>query len=118
MSYKLTSIKGIAHGHAVSLTLPYVLEYMIENLGENKELRERLENLAKIFRVELEDLVEKFKYILNYFELEVPKVSEKELDELVESVNVERLSNNPMPLDKEAIRYIYMKSLLTIKFYH
>lgn len=111
MSYKLTSLKGIAHGHAVSLTLPYVLEYMIENLGDNKELRERLENLAKIFRVELEDLVDRFKYILNYFELEVPKVSEKELDELVESVNVERLSNNPMPLDKEAIRHIYKKAL-------
>ena len=111
MSYKLTTLKGIAHGHAVSITLPYVLEYILEHIDQNPELKEHLENLTKLFEVELNELPNQIKYIFSTFELETHKVSEKELDELVESVNVERLSNNPMPLSKEAIRHIYMKSL-------
>ena len=31
MSYKITTITGIAHGHAVSLMLPVVFDYMIKN---------------------------------------------------------------------------------------
>ena len=29
MSYKITSLYGTSHGHAVSLCLPYIWEYML-----------------------------------------------------------------------------------------
>ena len=112
MSYKLTSMYNIAHGHAVSITLPYLWKFMEENLDKCIDLRgkEYLKNTL----VELKDMVDGYNKIMelfNYFKLTIPSVSEEELNILVSSVNPDRLKNNPVELNNESIRNIYIKSL-------
>ena len=117
MSYKLTSLTGIAHGHAVSVTLPYVYKYMLEiaKKSEDKELKQTFVNLAKIFETSETKLFEVILNIFNEFELEKPTVTEDQLIELINDVNEERLQNNPVLLDKEAIEEIYRSALIVKK---
>jgi alcohol dehydrogenase class IV len=121
MSYKLTSMYGLPHGHAVALCLPEVWLYMLEHPEKCIDPRGE-DRLAFIFewlgRLMCCDSPEKglmmFRAIL--FSLEMPKPQSKdreaELDILTHSVNPERLRNNPVALDEEIIRFIYNKILL------
>ncbi len=119
LSYKLTSLYGIPHGQAVALSLPYIwreisISYQktIDERG-SKYLLETLNELAKIFEVNsIEESITKFETIYQSFNLAGPTlVNDDELDELVNSVNLQRLSNNPVSLDKEIIREIYINIL-------
>lgn len=116
MSYKLTSLTGIAHGHAVSLTLPYVYKYMLEYAIKTKdnEVHQTLVNLAQIFETDETKLFEILKSTFEEFELEKPIITEKQLIELINDVNEERLQNNPVLLDKKAIEQIYRNSLTIV----
>ena len=112
MSYKLTSMYNIAHGHAVSVTLPYLWKFMEENLNECIDSRGK--DYLKNTLSELKDMVGGYNKIIelfNYFKLTIPSVSEEELNILVSSVNPDRLKNNPVELNNESIRNIYIKSL-------
>jgi len=112
MSYKLTSLYRIAHGHAVAITLPYIWEYMENNL--DKCIDNRGKEYLKETLNELREIVggySKFKEIYDSLGLEKPEVDETGLTTLVDSVNPVRLKNNPVELDKNSIRDIYIKSL-------
>ena len=112
MSYKLTSMYNIAHGHAVSVTLPYLWKFMEENLNECIDSRGK--DYLKNTLSELKDMVGGYNKIIelfNYFKLTIPSVSEEELNILVNSVNPDRLKNNPEKLTNESIKNIYIKSL-------
>ena len=115
-SYKLTSLYGIAHGHAVALCLPQVWRYTLNHMDKLQEglalshLQEALEIYKTVLVGENNDIkaIEQFEFILDYFEMEIPELrSPEELDILTSSVNPVRLKNNPVVLDKEAIREIY-----------
>ena len=111
MSYKLTSMYNIAHGHAVSVTLPYLWKFMEENLNECIDSRGK--DYLKNTLSELKDMVGGYNKIIelfNYFKLTIPSVSEEELNILVNSVNPDRLKNNPEKLTNESIKNIYIKS--------
>lgn len=117
MSYKLTSLYGLSHGHAVALCLPYVLDFMINNYDKVIDSRgsEYLENtlieLSNLFGVDTpNDMVIKFNNLFEMLELEKPNITADELELLVESVNLTRLKNNPVRLDREDIYKIYSKS--------
>jgi len=115
MSYKLTSIYNLAHGHAVSLCLPYIWEYMINNLDKCIDprggvyLKNTFEELNKIFNAKnSQDCIYKFREIYDKLNLSSPKLNNKtELKILADSVNLQRLKNNPITLDKEIIKKIY-----------
>ena len=115
MSYKITSLFGLSHGHAVAVCLPYVWRYMIENTNKCcdprgvEHLNSVLNKLNELFFVdEPRQAVYRFFRILNLLELEFPKLNNpEELDVLVNSVNPTRLKNNPVELDNEAILTIY-----------
>lgn len=95
MSYKLTTIFGIAHGHAVAVTVPYVYKFM---------------KTKKEFSEELDLAVKNFEEIFNYMDLDIPKATEEIISSLVKGVNIERLKNSPVQdLD---IKYIYREALL------
>jgi len=103
MSYKLTSLYGIAHGHAVALCLPYVWEYMINNNTGKHKIFDELNKLLSL---------EKYREIFSDFDLPKPVMqNENELEILVNSVNTDRLKNTPVLLDKKAIREIYQSIL-------
>ena len=112
MSYKLTSLYGTAHGHAVAITLPYIWEYMENNMDKCVDYRGK-EYLAQTLS-ELRDMIggyQEFQKIYDSLGLENPKPTNDELDILVDSVNPVRLKNNPVELDKDSIKDIYVKSL-------
>ena len=89
MCYKITSLFGFAHGHAAALCLPEVWKI----------------NKTEIPGITLDEFIELFEGLnLDY---PVSETREKDLDVLVESVNPQRLGNNPVALDKDTIRQIY-----------
>lgn len=114
MSYKITSLLGIAHGHAVSIMLPHVLDFMLNNLELVQDKRGKnyvssvFDELSDIFGVENHSqLNEKIKRIINEFKLESPVIDEKTLHILSNSVNPIRLKNNPIAIDADNALRIY-----------
>jgi alcohol dehydrogenase class IV len=101
MSYKLTSIFGIAHGHAVALCLPHVWENMFEN---NLMQRDIFDNPKQIF-----DMVTGLFNKLNIHQKF--EYSEDTIQKLVASVNLQRLNNHPIELSANILREIYCKVL-------
>lgn len=115
MSYKMTTLFGIPHGHAVALSFPYVWQYMIDN-SEQCIDRRGTEYLMKTFTdmaaalgcPSVPDAIGWIHRLLGELEIQAPvDVSEAQMEELVRSVNVERLGNSPVALDEAAIRQIY-----------
>ncbi len=119
MSYELTNLFGFAHGHAASLCLPVVWQYMNENLNnlqESKEkeyLNEIFQNIAKTLgHSNVKKSIDWFFWLLKELDLEKPRSrSESDLKKLVESVNLTRLKNNPIPLDENSLRNLYSNIL-------
>lgn len=116
MSYKLTSMYGLPHGHAVALCLPGVWMYMLEHPEKCIDPRGK-DHLGFIFewlgQLMQCDSPEKglmmFRAIMFSMDMLQPqsKNREEELDILTRSVNPERLRNNPVKLDEETIHAIY-----------
>lgn len=118
MCYKLTSLYGISHGHAVALCMsklwPYMLKHTdkcIDARGE-QYLKTVYNKLAEAFGCEnAEEAVEKYNCILKKLELEIPNAKELDYDVLKTSVNPVRLKNNPVRLDDETINNLYHQIL-------
>lgn len=105
MCYKITTLKGIAHGHAAALVNQYLFPYMIEHIEDCIDVRGKdyLKNiLRKIYQItgNLSDLID---------EMELPRVlaTDDEIDIMINSVNEGRLKNNPVKLGYEQIMYLY-----------
>lgn len=118
MSYKLTSIYHIPHGHAVALCLPEVWQYILEHPQKcidtrgTEHLEFILQWLGKLMHCDsAEKGVMMFRAML--FGMELPllpsKKNEDDLETLTHSVNPIRLKNNPVELDEIEIRRIYEK---------
>lgn len=97
MSYKLTSLYGIPHGHAVAICLPEVWEAMAEE--------PHLQRFFSEFPVDLQW----FRRLLGELGMEYPKSGDKarDLEILADSVNPVRLKNNPVPLDRDTLKAMY-----------
>lgn len=118
LSYKLTKLTGIAHGHSVSLLLPLLMEYMLDNLDSLQDPRgekyylDTLQDLSKIFsQSNLKELILTVKSIIDTFNLPKVKIKYEMLNELSNSVNLTRLRNNPIYIDYIAVRKIYSNFL-------
>lgn len=110
MSYKLTSLFRIPHGHAVAMVLPEVWEYMLnETDGKPCALRAVLSDIAAALGGRTaSDGPALFRGLMD--ELSMSRhidASDEQLDLLAESVNLQRLKNNPVPLDTSAVRSLY-----------
>ena len=116
LCYKLTSLYGIAHGHATALVNAQLYPYMINNLNKIPTSKER-ENLDIILNEIASILGYKSpKESQNYFiellenlDLYNVEINNKDIDLLVKSVNIERLKNNPIKLEKIDIEKLYLK---------
>ena len=107
MSYKLTSLYGIAHGHSVALCLPRVWKIMCEQSWDY-DLHNVLEDIAKALGAHSSlEAIQWWDDILISLKMETPDISVQDIEILTESVNLERLANNPMPLNKEEIYGLY-----------
>ena len=121
MSYKLTSLYGLPHGHAVALCLPDLWEYMIHNLDKcidkrgGDYLKGVFEEIAKALDCQtVPHAINKYRQILTDLDIKKPlsKNRKEDIEILVNSVNPTRLANNPVKLDEEAIKNIYEKIVL------
>lgn len=116
MSYKITSLYGLPHGHAVAVCLPEIWEYMLANRDKCIDSR-GFAYLNKIFTyisrslgVETpKDAIILFHKMMNDMKLTNPVAVEREqeLTILSSSVNPIRLKNNPIGLNIETIRDLY-----------
>ena len=102
MSYKLTSLYGLPHGHAVALCLPKVWRYM-----------KGFDNIAwALGGQNCDEAVSIFEKLLADLDISPPKnVSMGDLDMLTSSVNIQRLQNNPIRLNKDTIKDLYAQIL-------
>lgn len=114
-SYKLTSLYGIPHGHAVALCLPVIWKYMVSNIDNCIDVKGS-DYLSTIFQdislcmgeVSPEDAIIEFHKMMKQMELNNPvRENMNELECLANSVNILRLKNNPVVLDEYAIKSLY-----------
>lgn len=125
MCYKITSLYQIAHGHAVAICLPAVWRYMLKHMDQCRDRRGRdyLEQaflkLSGIFHKNssyetieyLEDL------IFSFLKMEIPKLHDPEdLLMLKNSVNQDRLKNNPVIINGMGIEEIYNNIFMKRKY--
>ncbi len=116
MSYKITSLYKLPHGHAVAVCLPEIWEYMIRNMDKCIDARGR-EYLSGIFSNisnamgcnSPHETIKAFRQMMSEMELGKPvsMSREEELKILSVSVNPVRLKNNPIALIEAAIKLLY-----------
>ena len=118
MSYKITSLYGLPHGHAVAVCLPEIWEYMIDHVDEccdkrgHEYLNDIFECVAKAMGVNNPiEAIAFFRDMMIQLNLANPssginqRISDVGL--LSSSVNPIRLRNNPVNLDSRTIRNLY-----------
>ena len=108
MSYKLTTIYGLPHGHSVALCLPRVWAYML-TCADNALLAV-LDEIAACMGVQSsEKAVALLDAMMQEMGLGCPVAQKRdeEIARLVAGVNVERLGNHPVPLSAEVLHRLY-----------
>lgn len=115
MSYKLTSMYGLPHGHSVALCLPPLWRYMIDHIDLCVDERGSgyvayiFDRIAQAMGCDsAEGAVEFFGALLKKLEIGPPQNwTEEELEVLSRSVNPVRLKNNPVALSEDALHGLY-----------
>lgn len=116
MSYKMTTLYGIPHGHAVGVGLAHIWDYMNKNTDKCTDNRGE-EYLKQIFcdiakalgGNTAEEGARIYKNILAEIEIEGPKAQPDEIEILAKSVNVGSLKNNPVKLTYDTLYELYKK---------
>jgi alcohol dehydrogenase class IV len=117
VSYPFTSLYGISHGHAVSLTLEKFFYFNFVNSNKsnaNFDLNQRfkmifnLSNVANIndFTSFILNIKKNLKLESNYKNLGVD--IDQNLSRIISSISIQRLSNNPIELNKNDLKYILL----------
>ena len=121
MSYKITSMYKLPHGHAVAVCLPEIWEYMTAHPEHCIDPRGK-EYLTDIFNQISKGLgttgpKESIAFVRNMMKemnMENPVAvnREQELDILAGSVNPVRLKNNPISINEQTAWYLYNRIVL------
>ena len=119
VSYPLTSLYNISHGHAVSLTLEKFLKFNIINCNKAScdfDLNLRYKSIFNIFCVKnITELENFFKEIKKKARLEsnFEKLNinlNLNINKIINGINLQRLQNNPIDLGRKDIKTILLKS--------
>ena len=118
MCYKITSLFGIAHGHATILCDRVLFPWMINNTDKCIDSRGKLYLKSTFCEIAYalgcetpEQGARKLESIFEELELVVPKSTKKQFEELKTSVNPVRLKNHPIALDVDTIDILYHEIL-------
>lgn len=116
LCYKLTSLYGISHGHSAMLINSILFPYMLKHLDKCVDKR-GIEYIKQRFNIIIELFKDEnyFKELLKSLDLYNVDVDYNDIDILVNSVNEKRLSNNPIKLEKEDIKQIYLSLFDEVK---
>ena len=116
MSYKITSLYKLPHGHAVAVCLPEIWVYMLDNLEKCTDYRgiayvkDTFQLIAEVFGEDIPlNAIAKFRDIMIALGLERPISEQYETDIVLlkRSVNPVRLKNNPISIDESDADYLY-----------
>ena len=125
MCYRLTGIFGISHGHAAALCVSVLWPFMIKHAGECIDpegadtLRQVFAELADLWgTLTMQEAAAQFGILVKELGLDTLKkpddetagpveASEEVIDELADSVNLQRLKNNPVALTRDEIVFLY-----------
>ena len=114
MSYKLTSLYGIPHGHAVAMCMPFAWRTLLERGDEVAQ--ERLHEIDALmcgkdapYGTGLDEFL---KVLAMAGPAELPQVSEGDFDVSATSVNPQRMGNYPVKLTTDELRKAYWEILL------
>jgi len=118
MCYKLTSLYGIAHGHAAALCVDKLWRYMLDNTDKcidgrgSNYLEGVFADIANAMNInEPKQAAELFSKLIKELEFEIPKAEAEDYAILKTSVNPTRLKNNPVGLSEEVINRLYHEIL-------
>lgn len=116
MSYKITSMYKLPHGHAVAVGLPVIWKYMLSHPEQCADSR-GAEYLEGVFNDIAKSMgciipgqaIDRFERMMKDLELMNPKTAnrDEDLSMLSSSVNPIRLKNNPIHLDSSAFKSLY-----------
>ncbi len=114
MSYKMTTLYGIPHGHAVGVGLPVIWDFMNRNTDKCIDPRGQ-EYLIKTFEdiavclggKSAEEGVNIFKKLLEEIGIKGPEAPKSDIEILASSVNTSRLKNNPVELSYDTLYKLY-----------
>lgn len=116
MSYKLSELKRIPHGHAVALTFAFNFEEIFKAekqvLSADKvdDLPVILDKIAEVsFKTSAAKFPDAFRSFLADIGIEEPMISADEAEKMALAVNVDRLSNNAVKLTNEKIKEFYLR---------
>ena len=117
MSYKITSLYNLPHGHAVALCLPEIWDYMIGHTNNcidirgERYVRDVFESISRsVGASSTEEAIRIIRNMMAEMGLGFPSFvndAEAELELLCKSVNPIRLKNNPIRLDYNSIYSFY-----------
>jgi alcohol dehydrogenase class IV len=110
LSYLLTKKYGIAHGHAVAICMPGIIQQLSNfiNVNQNSNLNLMIKKICDSLCLDsLEDLELWFKSLLERMKLESNVVQPDDIDYLIQGVNLERLNNHPIKVTSKDILRIY-----------
>lgn len=119
MCYKLTGFYNIPHGYACGLVNAKLYPYMVNHLDKcidsrgKDYLKETFDGLAEVLgQSSAEKGAEFIQEFISGLNLEkITGVKNEDYEVLTNSVNLDRLKNNPIKLDKEDIDYLYHEIL-------
>lgn len=109
MSYKITSMYRLPHGHAVAVCMPEVWRYMLEHTEDGIDsrgtayLRDTLVQIAEM--IDLSDFTAMMKKLEMNYPVAVDK--EAEVEVLVQEVNPVRMKNNPVAFSTAILKEMY-----------
>lgn len=116
MSYKITSLYGLPHGHAVAVCLPEIWQYMLDHPEKCIDAR-GADYLSGVFSdisqsmgcQNTPEAIALFRQMMKGMELNNPVSNNfsTDISILSSSVNPIRLKNNPVALSTEAITSLY-----------
>lgn len=120
MAYKLTTLYGIAHGHAVALCVSALLPFMVKKLTSCIEIRDReyllttLNDISSSFGCgNINEFIECFTNFVQNMEFDIPVPDTADFNILVHSVNHTRMKNFPLDLTEKDIDMLYHNILKT-----
>lgn len=115
VSYPFSTLFGISHGHAVSLTFEKFLLFNYKKINYSEasfNLKNRYQIIFDSFNVKnINELYHKIKFLKKEANLEDSYSKLKinlnsNLNQILRQINILRLKNNPVPLNKKDIKYI------------
>ncbi|MCR4890685.1 MAG: phosphonoacetaldehyde reductase [Lachnospiraceae bacterium] len=119
MCYMLTSLYGLAHGHAAAICVNELWPYMLDHTADCRDKRgERflistLRELATAFECDTpKEASLKFSLIFSEMDLGKPVCRNRDdIESLVENVKPERLKNHPVYLSSHVLGMLYQRIL-------